>query len=135
LSCIVEIICIGNEILIGKILNTNAQWLAKRITALGGHVRRTNVVGDALDEISSVLKDALSRKPFLIITTGGLGPTFDDMTLEGLAKALNVPLKLNPEAERMVRARYERYQAETGRRIEMTPERLKMATIPEGGRL
>jgi len=133
LVCIVEIISVGNELLIGKIANTNAQWMARRITSLSGNVRRIVDIGDNLQEISTAVRDALAREPTLLLITGGLGPTFDDMTLEGLAQALNVPLKLDPEAEKMVRARYHKYEAETGRKIELTPERLKMATLPGGG--
>jgi len=133
LACTVEIISVGNELLIGKIANTNAQWIARRIASLSGNVRRIVDIGDSLQEISAAVREALARKPTILLITGGLGPTFDDMTLEGLAEALNVPLKLEPEAERMVRARYERYEAETGRKIELTPERLKMAKLPEGG--
>lgn len=132
MECVVEVICIGNELLIGKITNTNAQWLARRITSLGGHVRRINVVGDALDEISSALRESLSRKPFLIITTGGLGPTFDDMTLEAIARMLEAPLRVNEEALKMVRERYRQREAVSGGKIELTPARLKMATLPEG---
>ena len=76
----VEIICVGNELLIGKTLNTNAHWLAKRITSLGLKVRRITVVGDDLEEISSAIKETVNRKPCFIIVTGGLGPTFDDKT-------------------------------------------------------
>ncbi|MEJ2241067.1 MAG: molybdopterin-binding protein [Candidatus Bathyarchaeota archaeon] len=92
----VEIICIGNELLIGKTLNTNAQYLAKKITHLGLLVSRIIVVGDKLNEISDVIIEAINRKPAFIITTGGLGPTFDDMTLEGIAIALGTSLKINP---------------------------------------
>jgi len=130
MECVVEIISVGNELLIGKIANTNAQWLARRVTSLGGHVRRISVVGDALDEISSVLEDSLSREPSLIITTGGLGPTFDDMTLEAIARTLKVPLNVNEEALRMVKEKYRQYEVTTERRIELTPARLKMATLP-----
>jgi molybdenum cofactor synthesis domain-containing protein len=134
LACTVEIISVGNELLIGKIANTNAQWMARKITSLSGNVRRIVDIGDDLQEISTAVKEALARRPTLLLITGGLGPTFDDMTLEGLAEAFNIPLRIDPEAERMVRARYERYEAETGRKIEMTPERLKMAKLPEGSR-
>ena len=127
-------ISVGNELLIGKIANTNAQWMARKITSLSGNVRRIVDIGDDLQEISTATREALARRPTLLLITGGLGPTFDDMTLEGLAEALNVPLGLDPEAERMVRARYERYGVETGHKIELTPARLKMATLPEGGR-
>jgi nicotinamide-nucleotide amidase len=134
MECIVEIICIGNELLIGKISNTNAQWLAKHITALGGNVRRINVVGDNLDEISSVLKSSLSREPFLIITTGGLGPTFDDMTLKAIGNALKSPLSVNEEALKMVKEKYHRREVSTGTRIELTSERIKMAILPRGAK-
>ncbi|MFQ6075721.1 MAG: molybdopterin-binding protein, partial [Candidatus Bathyarchaeia archaeon] len=133
MSCPVEIISIGNELLIGKILNTNAQWLSRLITNLGGNVRRTTTVGDDLEEIASALNEAIARKPRFIITTGGLGPTFDDMTVEAVSRALDRPLRLNEQALEMVRERYRRYEARTGRRVDLSPARLKMARLPEGG--
>ena len=129
----IEIICVGNELLIGKIANTNAQWLAKRITTMGLNVNRITVASDDVEEISTVVKEASKRKPKVLITTGGLGPTFDDKTLEGIAKALNQPLKVNPEAVKMIEQRYHQYLKE-GRieeKIELTPPRIKMATLPE----
>ena len=131
----VELICVGNELLIGKTLNTNAHWLAKRITSLGLKLRRITTVADDLDEISSAVKEAMARKPRFIITTGGLGPTFDDKTLEGIAKALNVKLKVNDEALKMVEEKYEEYVKE-GRieKAELTPHRIKMATLPKGAK-
>lgn len=132
--CVVEIISIGNELLIGKTASTNTQWLAKRITSLGGHVRRIGIVGDASDEISQILKNSLGRKPSLVITTGGLGPTFDDMTLKAIAGALKTPLNINEEALKMVKEKYRQHEAAIGRKIELTPARLKMATLPEGAK-
>ncbi len=131
----VEIICVGNELLIGKTLNTNAHWLAKKTTTLGLHVKKITVIGDDINEISSAVKEALMRKPRFIVTTGGLGPTFDDKTLEGIAKALNRKLEENEEALRMVKEKYKQYVAE-GRmdKFEMTPHRVKMATLPEGSK-
>lgn len=104
-----EIICIGNELLIGKTSNTNATWLAKSVTSLGLPVTRIAVVEDDVDEIAGTIREALARKPKLIITTGGLGPTFDDKTLEGIAKALGRRLEVNANALRMVRTKYEAY--------------------------
>jgi nicotinamide-nucleotide amidase len=129
----VEIVCVGNELLIGKTLNTNAHWLAKRITSLGLNVKRVTVVGDNLGDISAAIKEAVQRKPCFIITTGGLGPTFDDMTLEGVAKGLGRGLEDNTEALDMVKKRYQQYVAE-GRveKFELTPHRVKMAKLPEG---
>jgi molybdenum cofactor synthesis domain-containing protein len=127
-----EIICVGNELLIGKILNTNAQWLSKRATAVGIAVKRVTVVADEVEEIASAVREALQRKPRFIITTGGLGPTFDDKTLESIAKALNRKLEVNAKALQMVKEKQEARARERGiEKVEMTPPRIKMATIPE----
>jgi molybdenum cofactor synthesis domain-containing protein len=126
-----EILTIGNELLIGKILNTNAYWLSKRITSLGGRVTRIITIEDNVNEISSTIRDCLARKPDFIITVGGLGPTFDDKTLEGVAHALNLRLEVNKEALDMVRMKYESLGRIRGEKIELTPARIKMATLPE----
>jgi nicotinamide-nucleotide amidase len=127
-----EIICIGNELLIGKTLNTNASWLAKRATTFGIIVKRITVVSDYVGEIASAVHEALKRKTKFIIVTGGLGPTFDDKTLEGMAKALNRKLEVNEKALEIVREKYEAY-FEEGKmeKVELTPARVKMATLPE----
>lgn len=127
-----ELIGIGNELLIGKTVNTNAHWLAKRATTFGIMVKRITVVGDDVDEIASIVREALKRKPKFIITTGGLGPTFDDKTLEGIAEALNRKLEVNEKALKMVREKYETYFREGKmERVELTPPRVKMGTLPE----
>jgi len=127
-----EIICVGNELLIGKTLNTNAHWLAKRATSLGVTVKRITVIGDEINEISATVREALRRKPRFIITTGGLGPTFDDKTLEGIAKGLKRKLKINEKALEMVKQKYAaRLKEGKMEKIELTPARLKMATLPE----
>ncbi len=127
-----EIICVGNELLIGKTLNTNAQWLAKRATSLGIAVKRITVVGDDVDEIACAVREALERNSRFILTTGGLGPTFDDKTLEGIAKAINRKLELNEKALEIIRKKYEEY-AKVGKigTAEMIPHRVKMAKLPE----
>ncbi|MGD6807112.1 MAG: molybdopterin-binding protein [Candidatus Bathyarchaeia archaeon] len=129
----VEILCIGNELLIGKIMDTNAHWLAQQITALGANVRRITVIPDSVDEIATAINEIAARKPQFLITTGGLGPTFDDMTLQGVAKALNRKLEVNPKALEMVKAKIIEYAKKRGLPVdvEMTPPRLKMATMPE----
>ncbi len=129
----IELIGIGNELLIGKIANTNAQRLAKRITTMGLIVNRITVIGDDIPEISKTLKEALKRGPKIVITTGGLGPTFDDKTLEGIAKALNLQLEANPEAMKMVENKYQQYidEGRIEEKVELTPPRIKMATLPE----
>ena len=128
----IEIICIGNELLIGKISNTNAQWLAKRVTTTGLNVNRITVISDDVSEISKAIREAIRRRPKMLLTTGGLGPTFDDKTLEGIAKALDQPLKVHHDAVKMIEETYQRFLKE-GRveeKIELTPPRMKMATLP-----
>lgn len=132
MSEFVEIICIGNELLIGKTLNTNAQWLTKRVTTLGLTTKRVTVVGDNLPDISKAITEAIQRKPCFLLTTGGLGPTFDDMTLEGLAKALGQKTKVDNKALKMVTEKYRSYsQAVKPEKIELTHHQVKMAKIPE----
>jgi nicotinamide-nucleotide amidase len=128
----VEIICVGNELLIGKTLSTNAHWLGKQATNLGVNIKRTTVAQDIVDEIANLICEAIERKPQFIIATGGLGPTFDDKTLEGLAKALNTKLEINQTALAMVKAKYAEYAKTRNMPVgEMTPARAKMATLPE----
>lgn len=128
-----EIVCVGNELLIGRTLNTNATWLARRATSLGMTVKRITVVSDDVEEIAKAIQEVLQRKPHFAITTGGLGPTFDDKTLEGISKALDLKLEVNEKALDMIKQRYETYRKE-GRieKVELTPPRVKMATLPQG---
>lgn len=121
----VELVTIGNELLTGRVVNTNASWIADKITRLGGIVKRITTVSDEVEECSNAIREAIGRNPKLIITTGGLGPTFDDRTLESISIALGIPLKLNQEALRMIEEKY-------GGNV--TPPRLKMAKLPEGGK-
>jgi molybdenum cofactor synthesis domain-containing protein len=123
-----EIISVGNELLIGHTLDTNSHWIAKRFTKFGWTLQRITVLRDSLPAIKDGVTGALRRKPDLLITLGGLGPTHDDMTLKGVALALNKRLALNPEALAMVKARYTALEASTG----LTRFRRKMATLPEG---
>ncbi len=127
-----EIICIGRELLIGKTVNTNGNWLAKRITSSGGTVTRINVVDDNVDDIASILRESMERRNDYVITVGGLGPTFDDKTLQGVAKAFGRKLTVNDKALEMVEDKYRSYVAE-GRigQFELTSSRVKMAKLPE----
>lgn len=92
-----EIICIGDELLIGQTLNTNATWLAERLNLAGVHVHRVVTIGDDKNEILSALKEASSRCK-LILLTGGLGPTKDDITKLTLCDYFNTKLVTNEEA-------------------------------------
>jgi len=123
-----EILCIGNEILAGTIVNTNAYWISKMVTQAGGFVKRVTVAEDDVNEISLVIKESLIRKPSWLIICGGLGPTYDDKTLEGVALALHVDLILDKIAIKMLKKSYSRYSL--NHRLDRT--RLKMARIPKG---
>ena len=93
----VEILCIGTELLLGDILNGNAQWLAKELAKLGlSHYLQT-VVGDNSARLQKAVLEAAERSRILI-TTGGLGPTPDDLTTEALAAAFQAELIENREA-------------------------------------
>lgn len=129
--CVVDLVSIGNELLLGNTINTNASWLAKEVTRQGGRVGRITTVEDSLIEIVQVLRESLRRKVDFIITTGGIGPTFDDMTLKAVARLLNRPLRLNREALRMIKDHYsERFSKS---QVKLTKSRLKMAMLPPNG--
>jgi nicotinamide-nucleotide amidase len=125
------VLSVGNELLLGNTVNTNATWLAAQITSLGGTVTRITVVRDKQGDISKAVREGIRRKPDFIITTGGIGPTFDDMTINGIAQAFHLRLKLDKTALEMVREHYARRFPH--RRIFLTRPRLKMALIPSGG--
>lgn len=127
---VIEILCTGNELLSGTIVDTNAQWISSKITDAGGFVRRITVVGDEVNEISSAVKESIERKPNWLIVSGGLGPTYDDKTLEGIGTALNLKLVLDNNAVEMLRKSYTLHGLTTN--YELNHTRLKMARIPEG---
>ncbi len=130
---IVELLVIGNEILIGKTQDTNSNYMAKRITKYGHHIRRITAVGDDLNEISNAMKEIIKRIPDMIITCGGLGPTFDDMTIQGISLALNRELELNQHAYDSIKKRYEAAFKQGILKLNgMTKEREKMAYLPNG---
>lgn len=129
----VEIIAVGNELLVGDVLDTNTNWLCKKFTGIGGKVQRAVMVGDDLQSIGRQLKSTLNRETKLIIVMGGLGPTADDMTLQAVAQAIGRKLELNSEALRFVAERYRDFAAKGYvDDPSMTPSRQKMAILPEG---
>lgn len=131
-----EIIVVGREILTGRTLDTNSNWLAKRITALGGDVKRIAVADDEVASISRELRTALENNCRLIVTTGGLGPTFDDKTLDAVATAAGLNMELDAEALDFVKDRYTFFR-EKGfiDSDDITPSREKMAIFPKGGKM
>src|SRR5262249_55293269 len=124
----VEILAVGNELLIGQTMDTNSNWLAKKLHAVGWRVERITVVKDSLSAISEGVSEALGRNPQFLLTVGGLGPTYDDMTLKGVSLAIGKPLTLNRDALRSILKRYNA----TGRPTGLTTHRRKMAMLPKG---
>ncbi len=92
----VEIICIGTELLLGNIINTNSRWLAEELSILGLPHYRQTVIGDNLERLKQAVIEA-SKRSHILITTGGLGPTPDDLTTETLASTFQVALEERPE--------------------------------------
>lgn len=129
----VEIIAVGNELLLGDVLNTNTNWLCKRITGLGGRVHRAVLVEDDVETIVAEIREALARGADVVFTTGGLGPTPDDMTLAAVAEAAGVPLEENERALALIRAKYQEL-ADRGyvKHSHLTQARRKMACLPKG---
>ncbi len=87
----VEILSIGTELLLGNIINTNSRWIAEQLSTLGINHFRQTTVGDNIERISNLILE-ISQRSSLLITTGGLGPTPDDLTTESIAKAFNSKL-------------------------------------------
>ena len=129
----IEIIAIGNELLQGDVLDTNTHWLSQQLTGLGGRVERAVIVRDDQTAIVRELKGAIERQARLIFTTGGLGPTHDDMTLAAVAEMAGRPLQINDQALEWVKNKYETLaQAGAVDEAAITPPRAKMARLPQG---
>ena len=122
-----EIVGIGTEILLGQIANTNAQYMSQRLAEIGVDVLNHQVVGDNVGRIAESIRLAMSRADAVILT-GGLGPTGDDITREGIAEAFGVRLERHEAIERYLREKYERL----GR--SMPESNLVQGDVPEGGR-
>jgi nicotinamide-nucleotide amidase len=129
----VGILVVGNELLDGVTLDTNTQWMINQLKPLNYHITETITVRDDTTEIAKALNRMIEDKLQLIITTGGLGPTYDDMTLKGIAEGLGVEMKVNPEALAIVERQYKNFYL---RGIvdspDITDARKKMAIFPEG---
>ena len=91
----VEILSIGTELLLGNIVNTNARWISEELSKLGLNHFRQSTVGDNCDRIIRIIQE-ISKRSSLLITTGGLGPTPDDLTNEAIAQSFNETLLERP---------------------------------------
>lgn len=120
-----EIIAVGTELLLGQIINTNAWYISQRLPEAGVNVYYHSVVGDNPERLTRCLNIAIERSD-VIITTGGLGPTNDDITKEIIAKILGKELVLHEEILREMEAFFKK------RNREMTQNNLKQAYLPKG---
>jgi len=119
------ILIIGNEVLSGKVADENGPYLTRELRALGVDVRRISVIPD---EIPTIVEEVrrLAGAHDLVFTTGGVGPTHDDVTMAAIAEAFARPLVPHPALEAILRQHFG---------VDITPAELRMAEIPEGGRL
>jgi molybdenum cofactor synthesis domain-containing protein len=122
------VLVIGDEILSGRTKDKNIGYIAEHCTAIGIQVREVRIVPDVEGEIVAAV-NALRARYDYVFTTGGIGPTHDDITADAIAKAFGVKIDVDPRALALLLPYYER------RGVEVTPGRLRMARIPEGADL
>lgn len=120
-----EVIAVGTELLLGQIDNTNATWISRSMASIGVDVLFHTTVGDNLNRIADAIKAGMARVDVVIIT-GGLGPTHDDLTREAIAAATGRQLRSDPRLVDWIRSRFEAF----GR--PMAPSNLRQADVPEG---
>ena len=120
-----EIVAIGSELLLGQIVDTNSAWMAQRLTALGVNLYFKSVVGDNPGRMKEVLSRALERAD-VVITSGGLGPTQDDLTREIVAEVTGRKLVQNAAMLEQVEEHFRR------RGRTMTPNNIRQSYMPEG---
>ena len=126
LSASVEIIAIGSELCYGRIYDTNSFWIADQLTQLGAVVQRITCVPDKMEDICTVFKEAIDRQPDFIISTGGLGPTFDDLTIESLSKVTGREIVTD---RRILKSMAERRETTVE---ELSPNLVRMARTVKG---
>ena len=123
-----EILCVGSELLLGNITNGNARWIAEQLASLGVPHQRQMVVGDNRERLMAEVRQAAGRCRVLI-TTGGLGPTPDDLTTEAIAAAFETPLVEHPEVWAEIQARL------SARGRTCSPSNRRQAFLPQGAAL
>ena len=120
-----ELLSVGTELLLGEILNTNAQYLSKELAKLGISVYYQTTVGDNPKRLSDAVKNALDRSD-MVILTGGLGPTADDLTKETVAEFFNLALIRDSRSEQRIKDYFKKIRSKT------VPSNFKQADMPEG---
>lgn len=121
----IELLNIGSELMLGRVLNTHQQWLCRRLADLGYVVTRQVAVADTVGDIEPAVREALERND-LVITTGGLGPTSDDLTRDVIAQMLGKKLQPDADIARHIESFF------TARKRPMPPSTLVQALVPEG---
>jgi molybdenum cofactor synthesis domain-containing protein len=122
------LLVIGDEILSGRTKDRNIGTIAEHLTGIGIRLKEVRVVADDEGEIVAAVNALRSRYDY-VFTTGGIGPTHDDITADSIAKAFGVAIGVDPRAEKLLSEHYDR------RGVELTPARLRMARIPDGAAL
>ena len=122
------VLVIGDEILSGRTKDKNIGYIADHMTAIGIQLKEVRVVPDEEAEIVAAVNVLRARYTY-VFTTGGIGPTHDDITSDCVAKAFGVAIDVDPRALAIMKPAYEK------RGLEMTPARLRMARLPEGSEL
>ena len=125
---IAEIVSVGTELLMGQVVNTDAQFIAQRLAPLGFQVFYHTTVGDNVKRLTAVVHQAVERSD-VVVFTGGLGPTDDDLTKETVASALGLTVELIPEEAERLKKHFET------RGYEFTPNNLKQASFPKSARI
>jgi molybdenum cofactor synthesis domain-containing protein len=123
-----SVLIIGNEILSGRTQDVNLNYLAKGLNEAGVRLLEARVIPDVPEAIVAAVNEVRARYDY-VFTTGGIGPTHDDITSECVARAFGVPLILHPEAARVLEAHYQK------RGLEFNAARRRMAQVPEGAEL
>lgn len=116
-----SILIIGNEVLSGKVVDANSPFLLKELYALGVKVERVLTIPDVLEVIAQEVRGASERYDF-VFTSGGVGPTHDDVTMMGIARAFDVPLEEHPDLLALLNAHYQGQLNEAARRMALLPE-------------
>lgn len=119
-----ELISVGTELLMGQILNTNAQYISQRLAELGIDIYVQTTIGDNHDRLAQTIREGLERAD-MVILTGGLGPTADDLTKETAADVMGMTLEYDEASLHVLKARFAAMQRE------MTPNNLKQAMFPK----
>ncbi len=121
-----EVVGVGTELLLGQIANTNARWISERLAAVGVDVLHHQAVGDNVPRIVDALRVALDRAD-IVLVTGGLGPTEDDLTRDAIGELLGLEMIRHPEIEDLLREKFAGYG-----RGDMPLSNLRQADVPEG---